>query len=221
MQAAFDVARARFNMIEQQIRPWDVLDQEVLDLLAVVKREEFVPPSLRALAFTDMEIPLGHGASMWAPKMEARILQELQCKAHDRALEIGAGSGYFAALLAHRCHSVLSLEIQPALKAMAEQNLKTAGLPEVRVIEADGARGYGESMYDVIVLSGSTPVLPDSLLAQLKPGGRLFAVVGDAPVMEARLYTKSVTGAGVATVNLFETVVSPLSNAAQPPRFKF
>ncbi|HEX4328093.1 MAG TPA: protein-L-isoaspartate O-methyltransferase [Burkholderiales bacterium] len=221
MQAAFDVARARFNMIEQQIRPWDVLDQDVLDLLAVVKREEFVPPLLRALAFTDMEIPLGHGASMWSPKMEARILQELQCKAHDRALEIGAGSGYFAALLAHRCHSVLSLEIQPALKAMAQQNLKAAGLPEVRVLEADGARGYGEETYDVIVLSGSTPVLPDSLLAQLKPGGRLFAVVGDAPVMEARLYTRSPAGSGVATVNLFETVVAPLTNAAQPPRFKF
>ena len=222
MQAALDVSRARFNMIEQQIRPWDVLDQDVLDLLAVVKREDFVPAELRALAFTDMEIPLGHGQSMWSPKMEARVLQELQAKAHDRALEIGTGSGYFAALLAHRCHSVVSVEIVPALKAQAEDNLKAAGLPEVRLAEGDGAQGWGADAYDIIVLTGSTPVLPEKILDQLKPGGRLFAVVGDAPVMQARLYTRGAAGeAGVAHVTLFETVVAPLANAAQPKRFKF
>jgi protein-L-isoaspartate(D-aspartate) O-methyltransferase len=221
MQAAFDVARARFNMIEQQIRPWDVLDQDVLDLLGVVKREDFVPAALKAMAFTDMEIPLGHGTAMWSPKMEARVLQELQCKPHDRALDIGTGSGYFAALLAHRCHSVLSVEIQPQLKAQAQENLKTAGLSEVRVVEGDGARGYGQELYDVVVLGASTPVLPETLLAQLKPGGRLFAVVGDAPVMQARLYTRAADGAGVAAVTLFETVIPPLANAAQPKRFKF
>jgi protein-L-isoaspartate(D-aspartate) O-methyltransferase len=223
--AAIDTARARFNMIEQQIRPWDVLDQDVLDLLAVVKREEFAPPGLRALAFTDMEIPIGHGAAMWTPKLEARVLQELQIKPHDCALEIGAGSGYFAALLAHSCHAVTTLEIVPELKAMALANLKAAGLPDVRVVEADGARGYGGDTYDIIVLSGSTPVLPDKLLAQLKPGGRLFAIVGDAPVMTARLYTRDMPGgaakADVAAVTLFETVVTPLTNAAQPARFKF
>jgi len=222
MHAALDISRARFNMIEQQIRPWDVLDQDVLDLLSVVKREDFVPAAVRALAFTDMEIPLGHGAAMWSPKMEARVLQELQVKAHDRALEIGTGSGYFAALLAHCCHSVVSVEIVAELKALAERNLKAAGLTEVRVIEADGARGYGQETYDIIVLSGSTPVLPPSFLDQLKPGGRLFAVVGDAPVMEARIYTKAATGLNaVASVNLFETVTTPLAHAAQPPRFKF
>jgi len=225
MQAALDIPRARFNMIEQQIRPWDVLDQDVLDLLSVVKREEFVPAELRGLAFTDMEIPLPHGghaqapAAMWAPKLEARVLQELEPKPHDRALEIGAGSGYFAALLAHRCHSVTTVEISPVLKSLAEQNLKAAGLTEVRVAEGDGAQGWGKEAYDIIVLSGSTPVLPDSWLAQLKPGGRLFAVVGDAPVMQARLYTKA--DAGAAFVTLFETVVAPLANAAQPKRFKF
>jgi protein-L-isoaspartate(D-aspartate) O-methyltransferase len=222
MQAAFDVARARFNMIEQQIRPWDVLDQDVLDLLSVVKREDFVPAALKALAFTDMEIPLGHGASMWSPKVEARVLQELQAKPQDRALEIGTGSGYFAALLAHRAHSVVSVEINPQLKAQAEQNLKAAGLPEVRLFEGDGAQGWGTEAYDIIVLTGSTPVLPDQFLQQLKPGGRLFAVVGDLPVMQARLYTRAAEGPnGVAHVTLFETVIAPLANAAQPKRFKF
>jgi protein-L-isoaspartate(D-aspartate) O-methyltransferase len=223
--ATIDTDHARFNMIEQQIRPWDVLDQDVLDLLTVVKREDFVPPGLRALAFTDMEIPVGHGAAMWTPKLEARVLQELQIKPHDRALEIGAGSGYFAALLAHTCHAVTTLEIVPEVKAMAQQNLKAAGLPDVRVVEADGARGYGGDSYDIIVLSGSTPLLPDKLLAQLKPGGRLFAIVGDAPVMTAKLYTRDMaTGSGkadVAAFSLFETVVAPLINAAQPPRFRF
>lgn len=229
MQAAFDVARARFNMIEQQIRPWDVLDQDVLDLLSVVKREDFVPAAHKALAFTDMEIPIaapgahtGGGASMWSPKLEARVLQELQCKPQDRALEIGTGSGYFAALLAHRTHSVVSVEISPQLKAMAEQNLKAAGLPEVRLFEGDGAQGWGSEAYDIIVLTGSTPVLPEKLLEQLKPGGRLFAVVGDLPVMQARLYTRGAAGeSGVAHVTLFETVIAPLANAAQPKRFKF
>ena len=229
MNAALDIPRARFNMIEQQIRPWDVLDQDVLDLLMVVKREDFVPAAHRALAFTDMEIPLaypgapaGGGAFMWSPKMEARVLQELQIKAHDRALEIGAGSGYFAALLAHSCHAVTSVENVPALVALAQQNLKAAGLTDVRVVEGDGARGYANDTYDIIVLSGSTPVLPEKFLEQLKPGGRLFAVVGDAPVMEARIYTKAGAGAGsITSINLFETVITPLVNAAQPVRFKF
>lgn len=222
MQPALDVSRARFNMIEQQIRPWDVLDQDVLDLLTVVKREDFVPPATKAMAFTDMEIPLGHSAWMWSPKMEARVLQALQVKSSDRALEVGSGSGYFAALLAHRAHSVLTLEIDPQLKSMAEQNLKAAGLPEVKVAQADGSHGYGSEMYDVIVLSGSTPVLPDKFLEQLKPNGRLFAVVGDAPVMQARVYAKSAMRAGAVEMTvLFETVIAPLAHAAQPPRFKF
>ena len=227
MTPTLDIAQARFNMIEQQIRPWDVLDQDVLDLLEVVRREDFVPPAQRLLAFTDMEIPLDQsadkstnsGAAMWSPKMEARVLQELQIKAHDRALEIGAGSGYFAALLAHRCREVTTVEIVPALKSLAEKNRKAAGIGNVKVAAGDGAQGFGREQFDVIVLSGSSPALPDALLAQLSTGGRLFAVVGDAPAMTARIYTR--TAAGIAAQDLFETVLTPLVNAAQPPRFKF
>ena len=227
MNMQFDIATARFNMIEQQIRPWDVLDQDVLDLLGVVKRETFVPPAHRLLAFTDLEIPLkdvgGAGAAracMWTPKLEARVLQELAPKAHDIALEIGTGSGYFAALLAHRCRSVTTVEIAAGLVAFAANNLRSAGVANVRVVEGDGAQGFGRDMVDIIVLGGSTPILPPALVQQLKPGGRLFAVVGDAPVMAARLISKSADGA-LATVTLFETNLAPLTNAAQPQRFKF
>ncbi len=157
---------------------------------------------------------------MWPPKLEARVLQEIGPKAHDRALEIGTGSGYFAALLAHRCRLVTSIEIVPGLKAFAERNLRSAGIANVRLIEGDGAQGYGRDLYDIIVLSGSTPVLPQSLLDQLNPGGRLFAVVGDAPAMQARLVSKGADGA-VAAITLFETVLGPLTNAAQPSRFRF
>lgn len=226
MVTQFDIPRARFNMIEQQIRPWDVLDQDVLDLLEVVKREQFAPPAHRLLAFTDTEIPLVEGGAaseskrMWAPRLEARVLQEIMVRPQDTALEIGTGSGYFAALLGYRCRSVTSVEIDPAIKAFAEGNLKNARVANVRVIEGDGACGFGAERYDLIVLGGSTPVLPDSLLAQLKPGGRLFAVVGDAPAMTARLYSKDADGI-VGATTLFETCLAPLVNAAQPQRFRF
>jgi len=228
MHATLDIDQARFNMIEQQIRPWDVLDQEVLDLLEVVRREEFVPPAHRLHAFTDIEIPLdsiapaARGTAMWSPKMEARVLQEVQAKSHDRAIEIGAGTGYFAALLAHRCHSVTSVEIIPELKALAERNLKAAHVSNARVLLGDGARGFGGEKFDIIVLSGSTPTVADHLLKQLNPGGRLFAVTGDAPAMIARVYTSSAGGSENYTVQeLFETVLTPLVNAPQPKRFTF
>ena len=222
MQPTLDIAQARFNMIEQQIRPWDVLDQNVLDLLDVVRREEFVPPAHRLHAFMDIEIPLDAavpGAAMWPPKMEARVLQEVQAKSHDRALEIGAGSGYFAALLAHRCHSVNTVEIVPALKALAERNLKMARITNARVQQGDGANGFGNEKYDIIVLSGSTPVVSLKLLGQLNPGGRLFAVSGDAPAMIACVYTQAASG--VVVQELFETVLTPLMNSPQPARFVF
>ena len=225
MQPSLDIAQARFNMIEQQIRPWDVLDQDVLDLLEVVRREEFVPPAHRLHAFMDIEIPLdtiapaAQGAAMWSPKMEARVLQEVQARSHDRALEIGAGSGYFAALLAHRCHSVTTVELVPALKTLAERNLKTARISNARVQQGDGANGFGSGKYDIIVLSGSTPVVSPKLLGQLNPGGRLFAVTGDAPAMIARVFTSAATG--VTVQELFETVLTPLVNAPQPARFVF
>ncbi len=224
--AALDVEQARFNMIEQQIRPWDVLDQSVLDLLSVVKREEFVPPAYRALAFTDMEIRLridgaDTGESMFAPKVEARFLQELGIKPHEHVLEVGTGSGYMAALLAHKAQHVLTVEIDDRLRRFAEANLARAGVRNVRVENGDGARGWpGKAPYDVIVMSGSLPALPDGLTAQLKIGGRLAVIVGESPVMAAQVISR-VGESAYDTLRLFETDVKPLRNAWQPSRFRF
>lgn len=216
-----DVEHARFNMVEQQIRTWEVLDQDVLDLLYVVRREDFVPPAHRALAFSDLEIPLGDGERMMAPKVEARILQEVAPKATDRVLEIGTGSGYLTALLAARSAHVYSVEVNPRLKTFGEENLARAGVRNVTVESGDGARGWPKhAPYDVIVLTGSVPVLPDAFLRNLRVGGRLFAIVGDPPVMPARLVT-AVGEGSFNTVDLFETVVAPLKNALQPERFAF
>jgi protein-L-isoaspartate(D-aspartate) O-methyltransferase len=218
--SAFDVERARFNMVEQQIRPWDVLDPGVLDLLSTVKREEFVPAAYRNLAFADLEIPLGDGQSMWSPKLEARVLQELRLARGETVLEIGTGSGYFSALLAGMGVSVTSVEIRPALAANARERLARHGIERVRVETGDGARGWGNEQYNAIVLTGSTAVLPNRFLEQLQPGGRVFAVVGDAPVMTARLVRWNAPGTPIAA-DLFETVVAPLDNAAAPSRFRF
>lgn len=215
-----DFERARFNMVEQQVRTWDVLDQEVLDLLFTVKREDFVPLAYRALAFADFEIPLGNGERMWTPKMEARVVQELALKPNDTTLEIGTGSGYLTALLARRSANVISVEINPHLLAEAWGHLSDAGIGNVRLEQGDGARGWRDETYDAIVLTGSTPLLSDSWFGQLKPGGRLFAVVGDAPAMKARLVRWSAPGA-IIQHDLFETVIAPLKNAPQPARFVF
>ncbi len=215
-----DIELARFNMVEQQIRTWDVLDQNILDLLFSVKREDFVPPAHRLLAFADLEIPLGDGQKMWTPKMEARVLQELDVAAGESVLEIGTGSGYFTALLASRNARVTSVEINPRLAAEARGRLARTGFGAAELAVGDGARGYGAEQYDVIVLTGSTPVVPDAFLAQLKAGGRVFAVVGDQPVMTARLL-RSVAPGVVTTADLFETLIDPLENAAQPARFLF
>jgi protein-L-isoaspartate(D-aspartate) O-methyltransferase len=216
----FDFERARHNMVEQQIRTWDVLDQGVLDLLFVVRREDFVPPKYRKLAFADLEIPLSDNARMWTPKLEARVLQELRLAPAERVLEIGTGSGYFAALLASEAGEVVSVEIDDGLALDARAKLSRAGFRNVRVFAGDGARGYGNDKYDVIVLTGSTPLLPERFFEQLDPGGRVFAIVGEEPVMTARLVRMEAPGARVA-VDLFETVVAPLVNAAAPARFAF
>jgi protein-L-isoaspartate(D-aspartate) O-methyltransferase len=218
--SAFDIEQARFNMVEQQIRTWDVLDQDILDLLFTVRREEFVPHAYREIAFADLEIPLPNGARMWTPKMEARVLQELNLGARDSVLEIGTGSGYFTALLASRADAVLSVEIDARLVAEARAKLARSGFRNAQVVEDDGARGYGNDTYDAIALTGSTPILPERFLEQLKPGGRLFAIVGDPPAMTARFVRWQAPGARVS-VDLFETVVAPLFNAAQPARFEF
>ena len=213
--------QARFNMVEQQIRTWEVLDQDVLDLLYVVPREEFVPEKHRALAFSDLEIPIGEGERMWQPKLEARVIQELGMRKADRVLEVGTGSGYLTALLSHRAAHVVSVEIKPALAAFGRANLERHGADNVVLEIGDAARGWpARAPYDVIVLTGSTPILPGSLVEQLSPGGRLFAVVGEPPVMTARMVVAAGPGAWRAT-DLFETVIAPLANAEQPARFRF
>ena len=216
-----NIEQARFNMIEQQIRPWDVLNLGVLELLAVVKREDFVPAEHRALAFVDTEIPLAGGQCMLAPRVEARILQELAVHKHERVLEIGAGSGYMAALLAHRAQQVTTLEIDPELATFAAANLKRAGVMNAKVVNADGATGLAaEGPYDVIVLSGSVAEIPEVLLSQLKVGGRIAAIVGSEPVMRAMLLTRT-DNEGLEHTVLFDTVAQRLRNFAEPTRFHF
>jgi len=216
-----NLEQARTNMVEQQIRTWEVLDQDVLDLLYVVPREDFVPREHRALAFSDMEIPIGDGERMWQPKMEARVLQELALRKTDRVLEVGTGSGYLTALLSHRAAHVHSVEIKPALAGFGRANLERHGADNVTLEVGDAARGWpAHAPYDAVVLTGSTPRLPKSLLEQLAPGARLFAVVGEAPAMSARLVVCGGPGAWRST-DLFETVIAPLVNAEHAPRFRF
>ena len=216
-----NIEQARFNMIEQQIRPWDVLDQSVLSLLAVVKREDFVPAAYKAMAFVDAEVPLPGDQCMLAPKVEARLLQELAVLKHENVLEVGAGSGFMAALLGHKAQQVHTLEIDPALAAMARANLRRAGSVNVTVLQADGAHGLAaEGPFDVIVLSGSVAEVPPALLAQLKLGGRLVAVVGQLPIMRASLTTRR-TEHDFSSVELFDTVAPRLRGFEEPSRFKF
>ena len=216
-----NIEQARFNMIEQQIRPWDVLNLGVLELLAVVKREDFVPPEHRGMAFVDTEVPLPGGQCMLAPKVEARLLQELAVHKHERVLEIGAGSGYMAALLAHKAQHVTTLEIDPALAAFATANLKRAGVMNATVLTADASKALpADGPFDVIVLSGSVAEVPETLLAQLKVAGRMAAIVGEEPVMRALLITRSSDGGLTRTV-LFDTVAQRLRGFAEPTRFHF
>jgi protein-L-isoaspartate(D-aspartate) O-methyltransferase len=216
-----NLEQARTNMVEQQIRTWEVLDQDVLDLLYTVPREDFVPPACRNLAFTDMEIPVGAGQKMWSPKMEARVLQEMAARRSDRVLEIGTGSGYLTALFAHRAAQVYSIEIDPALAAFGKANIARHGVDNVTLEVGDGARGYAKwGPYDVILLTGSVPQMPRALLESLAPGGRAFAVIGEPPVMTAKIFSCSAPGEFRA-VELFETVIAPLANCERPSRFKF
>ena len=216
-----NIEQARFNMIEQQIRPWNVLDQDVLDLLHVVKREQFVPAAYQNLAFADVEIPLPGGEAMLAPKFEARILQEVGVKKHETVLEIGTGSGYMAALLAHRAAKVTTVEINPETAELAKKNLANAGVHNVTVEVGNGAQGWEKGApYDVIVISGALEVLPEAILKQVKVGGRIAAIVGQAPVMEAEIITRTGDNA-YSTVKVFETNVRYLTGAPVPSHFQF
>ena len=227
--------QARFNMIEQQIRPWEVLDSQILSLLAIIQREDFVPAAHRALAFVDMEIPLGADLQshpdqcMLSPKVEARMLQDLAVQRHETVLEIGTGSGYMAALLGHRGRHVTTLEIDPALAASARINLQRGGIANADVVVADGA-GYlsgafqsNETLagpFDVIVLSGSVAAVPQALLALLRVGGRLCTIVGNEPVMRATLVTRVAQDAW-RTTQAWDTVAPRLLNFPEPSKFTF
>jgi protein-L-isoaspartate(D-aspartate) O-methyltransferase len=214
--------QARFNMIEQQLRPGKVLDPDVLDTLFMVKREEFVPPAHRRLAFADTQIPLGGdaGARMFAPIVEALALQALAMKKHENILEVGTGSGYMAALLGAHADHVWSIEIDPQLADTARENLRRAGVTNVTVQTGNGLAGLAaHAPFDVIMVSGAVAEVPAALLDQLKPGGRLFAITGDAPAMAAALYTR--TEKGVQRRAVFETVVAPLRDAEPAPAFAF
>lgn len=219
-----DVEIARFNMVEQQIRPWNVLDSKVLDALSAVRREQFVPPALRALAFSDLELPLQINAVdtrqvMLAPKVEARLAQELQLTPTDCVLEIGTGSGYQAALLAHLAQQVTSVEIDSRLVAFAQQNLQLNNVTNVKVETGDGRNGWGTTEYDAILVTGSVPSVPDALKYQLRVGGRLVVVVGQAPVMTAVRITRN-SAASFETTPLFDTLIKPLRGVSVS-KFKF
>ena len=222
-----NIEQVRFNMVEQQIRTWDVLDTDVLDLLHTLKRENFVPPLQREFALMDIEIPLSSVAAsasaekMWTPKMEARVAQDVGLTGSEHVLEIGTGSGYLTGLLASRAATVTSIEIDPDLAKFATDNLARAGITNATIITGDGARGWkGHAPFDVIVFTGSMELFPDEVLAQVKAGGRVFAIVGKLPVMNAQLITVSASG-GHHAKTLFETVVAPLTNGAKAPGFVF
>ncbi len=214
---------ARFNMVEQQIRPWTVLDADVLRVLRTLSRERFVPDAYRRLAYSDTRIPLGHGQSMMTPVVEGRMLQALELHHDDQVLEIGTGSGFLAAGLAHLARYVESVDIHKEFTQHAGARLQELGIDNVRLATGDGARGWGDGrQYDGIVLTGAVPEIPDAYRQALRPGGRLVAIVGDGdrPVMEAVQVQR--TGAEEwSSESLFETWIEPLVNAQRPARFEF
>lgn len=216
-----NVEQARFNMIEQQIRPWDVLDSRVLELLSTLPREEFVPEDQQALTFVDTHVSLAHGQVMMQPKQEARLLQELNVGPKDRVLEIGTGSGYMTGLLASFAAEVDSVDIFADFLESARAKLRARGFTNINFAEGDASQGWdGNGPYDVIVLTGSVPDLPQRFIDNLQPRGRLAAIVGTEPIMEAVLVMKLEDGS-ISRSSLFDTSLPPLINAVRPPRFVF
>lgn len=214
-----DIEQARFNMIEQQVRPWDVLDQRVLDVMSTTPREDFVPEKYRSLAFADINIPLGHAQVMMAPKTEGRLLQVLGVQATDSVLEIGTGSGYLTACLSRLGNHVSSIEIFKEFSEAAAAKLAAHGYRNVTLREGDAANGIDSATrYDVIAVTGSLPVLQQQFHRNLAIGGRLFVIAGIPPVMEALLITR-IDERNWSRESLFETSLPPLLHAAQPQRF--
>ena len=222
--ATMDLEQARFNMVEQQIRPWEVLDPAVLDLMMTVRREDFVPENYRAVAFADLQVPLENGSKMWEPKVEARLIQELGLRKSDRVLEIGTGSGYMAALLAANTMEVVSFEIDRAQAERAKKNLARAEVRNVVVENADGTKGCAaKAPFDVIVVTASLPADSPTLAAlqaQLKVGGRMAVIVGEVPLMLAQIVTQTAEGV-FSAVTVFETSVEPLKGIKPAATFKF
>ncbi len=213
--------RARFNMVEQQIRPWEVLDQRVLDVMMAVPRHHFVAPQHQKVAYSDIAIPLPHGQEMMHPKIEGKLLQAVNVRPNEKVLEVGTGSGYLTALLAHLAFQVVSVELYEDLSRQAGERLSALGLDNVSLAVGDAADGWPEAApYDVIVLTGSVAHIPQAFLEQLKPGGRLFAVVGEAPVMEAKLVTR-LGDEEWTEESLFETLLPPLHRLQPERRFAF
>ncbi|MFO8154452.1 MAG: protein-L-isoaspartate O-methyltransferase family protein [Pseudomonadota bacterium] len=216
-----DLAKARHNMIEQQIRTWEVLDQDVLDLLDSLPRDRFVPAEYRNVAYSDMQIPLGRGQVMFPPRVEARMIQALDVQPHEKVLEVGTGSGYVTALLARLASHVHSVDYIPEFKLEATRRLADHAFDNATLEVGDAAQGWERhAPYDVIAVTGSLPILPEAFREQLAVGGRLFVIVGDDPVMEAELITR-LDENNYASEGLFETSVRPLINAPQPERFTF
>ena len=217
-----DFEQARANMIAQQIRTWDVLDDRVLKSLERLPREAFVPKDLRHLAFVDMELPLGEGQVMLAPKVEARLLQELSLKANDEALEIGTGSGYMAGLLSLHCRTVTTVEKYSSLAAFAQANLQLAQRTNVNVLEGNGLLEdprWAHRQFDVIVISGGLAEIPEIIPKLLRPLGRLVAMVGSAPIMQAVLIEQ--TRFSSRSFGLFETLTQPLEDVPLAQSFDF
>lgn len=216
-----NIEQARFNMIEQQIRPWDVLDTSVLSLLSAVRREDFVPEAHRSLAFMDLEIPLANGGALLAPRVEARLVQDLNLSKHDAVLQIGVGTGYITALLAHKAQRVVALDSREDLVAATRQNLRQAGIANADVQQGNGVEGLrGQAPFDAILLAGSVQTVPQALLDQLKIGGRLLAIVGNEPVMQATLITR--TGdKQFEHQELFDTVAARLPGFTNANSFTF
>jgi len=220
MQNAINYEQARFNMVEQQLRTWEVLDQKVLDVIGDIPREAFVPDNFQSMAYADINVPLPEGQVMMAPRLEARLAQALRIESGDRILEIGTGSGFLTTVLAKLGKEVVSVEISDTLATAAEKRLASQGVTNARVVCADGVDGRpDDGPYDAIAVTGSVPVIRDSYLPQLRPGGRLFVIVGEEPAMEAQLITR-VGDTSRSVESLFETVLPPLQGALPPKQFK-
>ena len=207
-------------MVDQQVRAWDVLDETVLDVLKSVHREQFVPAGFRKLAFADTEIPIGHGQAMMTPTIEGRVLQSLRIGTGDAVLEIGTGTGFLSACLARLAGAVTSVDIHGDFLGAAAGNLEGAGIEDVTLLEMDATRDLPDATFDAIAVTGSIQTFDPRFVMALTPGGRLFVVVGDAPVMDARLVER--TGENEwRTTSLFETRLTPLVNGALPRQFSF